>query len=1493
MSKTTYQFTASSGPFAPQQSNGGASTKSMTIVGSGAMFDGTFLNLSSGTYLDAGAAGIRAQTTQESATNQAPSTMEVEFAGIIPGVDTILVDLYDWSLGRFTLAAHWQTGKVRLFVQRDGQTATIESDGGLSNSIEERIAARYEDDATGPGGTITFLRDGQPFGSAQTIGFKPRITPGAELQCNASLGNTNNSSAIKIREISIAVDETVGTPPPPPPPPPSGSDKVSAYAFSNASGPFVPTTIGGGVTDKAFALAGSGASHDGTYLNLTPSSFLDAAAANIALPTDPDPAITQTPESLTLEWTGILPADEAPLVELYDWNTGRMGLYSHWQTGALRANFKRDSESALLDSAGGLPTGVEVTVGLRFDNDPSGPGGTVTFLQDSSPLGTPQSLAFKPRISPQAVLQSNASLSNLNNSSNAAVRSIRLILSDSAGGGDNGGGDNGGGDNGGGATGDLTLYAPPGSIFPLGLVADDAARIYDVAMPTSLDIVEAQTTQQPIVSETRFELGAGGGSFAGSDTNGGAVSGNLAVIGSGASADGTALNLSKTTYLDAGPIGFALPTDSDPSKTQTPLSMTLTFEGEMPTDEPPLIDIYDYGSGRFTLSGDYRAGRVNATVSRDGQQEKVVSDAGFSESGIQEISARYDDNPNSPGGTVTFLQNGVQIGAAKSVSIKPRITPAAELQHNASLGNTASSATQRVASIAVAIETLSEVTQYVPAPSGQYSGARLEALAVDASAIGTPQAGQVLTYSAGGVGTDVAIIVGDVVVPQGAAYRAVLEDWSSGSAIDTGNPLVMTRPARQNCQFEDGYLAGLTGPWMECLPEDDVPLIDGIRYYCEAIRAGDYIQFQFGYDWDASVMPDNPFGDPTGLESYMVPHKWRIEDEAGNLIDLIERADGGPLNGTDTPRIYAGPYDGNGAAQTTPSTRWYHHGTVRAGIIWRSADPVAHSQAEIDAVLPRFEPSVPYASHTHFSTNGCDGRLFGSGNFNGFGNFRVMPITPSDHQTLVATAGQTQDPYPTGLYSSSSLAAVAATWLAYTPFNQCGRSPITGPGGVRDDRAAVAEPVAQYMGDITASRPHDGAPLSQIALDYLTSYASEPFHAFEDGRCVPVFKGSKANRDIGLRQHYYGYGEGSRPANRSWYVQGGRPYEIATSYSPWRAVVPQGGHASDKPTFGTNQIDLPHAHQFPHWGSMLFATPEFAMLGHKLSDQARLYEPWIIGQAAHLIAERGAAWQFLHCVMQWKTASRNSDRLYSRGEILDFVVADFELFNSRFKAADPGFDNPPSDLSPGGNYDPTLGVYAATDRFGITGLASSGIAQHDFYIGYWLVALGISERLGFSEALRARSATAGTVLDWLIAKHRQRVVGRINQAATTNMGSGSDYVMMIWSEQDIDNAGGLVSALPGTWNALKNRNGTSSSWDVFQSGGSTYQKDGQAMDQLIAAPSVLKNQIGLAGQDLDDADTTARGWRQQKIQEQDAVAPSQAGSSWFRYLQTVHNPAIA
>ncbi|WP_082006241.1 hypothetical protein [Sphingomonas sp. ERG5] len=1261
---------------------------------------------------------------------------------------------------------------------------------------------------------------------------------------------------------------------------------ISTYSFTNATGPFAPTQTNGGATTHSFAIIGSGATYSGTRLNLPVNTYLDAGQLGITLPTNANPALTQTPASLTLSWIGILPAAESPLCSLFDYGDARFELTAHWDAGKLRVQVERSGTTATLDSIGGLSMTAEETVGVRYDDDPSGAGGTVTFLRNGAAFGPPQAIAFKLRVTPQCEFQCNASVGNTSNSALQKVRQIAISVTETSDPVTPPG------------PGDMTVYGDPATRFALGVDLGGASGSYNLTVPSGLTLVKRTVTPTAVTKTSAYTINALAASYPPTQTNGGIIANALGIVGSGATYTGSRLNLPTGTYLSAGAIGISLPTNSDPAKTRTPRSMTLGFKGILPLAEAPLVSLYDYGEAQFSLYGYWSTGQVAVYLERDGQTVVLYSATGLSNTAQEDIGVRYDDNLAGAGGTIIFLRNGAAFGPAQPVAFKPKITPDMLLESNASFGNTGNSVNLKVKEISVKLEVLADTETFTPVSSGSISGADIERLYVDALSVSTPQPSRTVSYTPAGGGTasTVNVIVGPLDVPVGTAYRAILENWSTGSAVSDANVLVMTRPVRQNCQFEDATLRANQPRWMECLPQGPVPVISNIAYYCEATRIGTYVQFQFGYDWTAATMPDNPFGDPSGKESYMVPHKWRIEDKNGTVLATIQRPDGGPLNGNDVPGIFTGTYDGNGVAVTNATNKWYPRGTVRAGVIWRSGAPAAYDQAFINANLPRYDVTIGYASHTHYSNNGFDVRLWGADNSNGFGNTRVMPYEPSNYATLTTQVGLTSDPWKGSLYSFGSLAAVASTWLKYTPFNQSGRSPLTGPGGVRDDRAALAEPVGQYMYNVAANRPHDSKPWSTIALDYLTAYVSDPYHCFEGGRCVPLFKGANGGRDIGLRNHYYGQGEASRPANRSWYIQGGRPYEMADSYNPWTAKVPYGGSAIRKPYFGANEIDLPHAHQFPHWGSLLCKTPEFAFLGHKLSDQGRLYENFILASSfgvGSLFAERSAAWQFLHSVLIWKTASRTSDRLYSRAEIMQFVVNDFESFSDQHKTSTPGFDHPPANVMAGGSVDQNLAVYAATQRFGVCGWLDDAVVQHDFYIGYWLTALGIGERLGFNAALRAASTKAGAVLDWIIAQHRKRVVGRINNAPLANPGTGSDYLFTLWPGSAMSSAGGAAASLPQTYAAVATQNGNSPTWDVFQYGGSTDLRDGQAMDQLIAAPSILRLHLGQSGSDLTTAETTATTRRSQKKTEQQALGANGAGTTWFKYLQAAHNPAIS
>jgi len=1040
------------------------------------------------------------------------------------------------------------------------------------------------------------------------------------------------------------------------------------------------------------------------------------------------------------------------------------------------------------------------------------------------------------------------------------------------------------------------IYGDPGSIIPLNLMAGPGE--YQMSVPPGLLLARRVETPafEPVSANWRFPPKVGLAMGHG-DALGGRVP--LATVGPGnPTTDGVLLD--KASFLQSKALGIDFGARGDPERTQAPRRLRCSFRGIVPpgADGALLFYMVGWNVGSIALFTRYGSNQLECLIGRDDRTEGGFVSTMHRTPGVEQlIEIEWRDRPDGPGGTIAFFIDGKPAGGPYPTKTKPRISPEMNFSVNAALGNTRQAIDGLlVREIRIGFDKPVVRTSYPPLAGGMVSGATLPDLVIDARSVAEPQPARTLAWRGtdGSVST-LDVTIGPLDVPPGQPWKAVLVDWSGGTGVPHPRPLVMTRLAAQNCRFEDEWLGAAQPGWIECLPQGPVPVIDGIAYRCEAIRAGDYVQFQFGYDWDDSVMPDNPFGDPTGRNAYMVPHKWLIYDREDKLLATVERPDGGPLNGSDIPRSYSGPSDGRGCAMTDATHRWYPHGTVRSGVVWRNRDPGSHDQAGIRAAVPLFDLSVPFGCHLDYSVNGFDLRIFGGGagnegQANGFGNVRVIPWKQSDYRTMVGRAGRTRDPYGALLYSANSMAANAALWLEYSPFNIQGRSPVTGSGGMRDDRQIIAEPVVWHMNMPDGARPHDGTPWRAIALDYLTGYASDAIHAFEKGRNVPLFKGN-ARRPIALRNHYYGPGNLAQPPGQAWYQQGGRVASWLRGTNPLQVTVPYAGDAPDRPYFGTFQVDKLHGHQFPGWGSLLFRTPEFAFLGHRFWDQNRLYSNDIIGDPwLSLWSSREGAWAFLHAALAWKTASVTSQRLYSRAEVLDFAIVDFEQFHDRHYASDPGFLNPPGQLLRDGRPDMALAAYAAAQYFGIVAHEDRRVYQHEFSIGYWLSALAAGEKMRFNAALRAASPKARAVLDWLIAMHRKRIVGRLNEGQTLPPLDGSNYLVGIWTADHIAAAGGEVARLSRSYAELERLWGRTPDWDSYVADGRTVSRDGQAMDQLIAGPSLLRYLLGQSGDDLVAAQTVANRWREQKKAEE-LKKGERAGEGWFAFLQATNNPA--
>jgi len=410
-----------------------------------------------------------------------------------------------------------------------------------------------------------------------------------------------------------------------------------------------------------------------------------------------------------------------------------------------------------------------------------------------------------------------------------------------------------------------------------------------------------------------------------------------------------------------------------------------------------------------------------------------------------------------------------------------------------------------------------------------------------------------------------------------------------------------------------------------------------------------------------------------------------------------------------------------------------------------------------------------------------------------------------------------------------------------------------------------------YMKDVHGVRPHDARSMEEIVLNYLTTYAADPYHCLEKGRAVPLFKGDPT-RPLLMKRHYYGPGP-TWPENQSYYAMGNQETGFKTVYKPATVAVPAYGSAPDKPYFGFNCIDAAHAQQHHGaYGSFLFRTPEFAMLMHKLADQGRLYlQNSVISRAVDALGIRDNAWAFHNAALQFATGSARSSRLYSREEMVEFVAKDFEKFHVAHFEGTYGFHNPPPFVSTKNEK-----TYLCVNRFG-AGMVTTGGSwqQHDFFSNYWIHALGVGEMFGFNNALRGYSTKAQVVLDWLIDAHWKRIKGRLLDAPRLAVDGYNCWIIM---NADFTAVSGDAEALPKTYADLIAKWGQSPDWKTETTSG-TGKRDGTWWAQMMSAPSWFKYALGRSGPEYDAADLVGRTEMQARIDE--AMATSNPTSYWF------------
>ena len=962
--------------------------------------------------------------------------------------------------------------------------------------------------------------------------------------------------------------------------------------------------------------------------------------------------------------------------------------------------------------------------------------------------------------------------------------------------------------------------------------------------------------------------------------------------------------LATGTGFSSPALGLQFEVTADPITSMAPPRFQVDIDAICPLAEVLLLYLSDLSNHAFVCYA--TVGGFKATCySPAGSQTKFMA-ATRDYDNRHVYSFEFVNDLEGEGGTVNVYEDGV-LAATDDFDFKATISENSQLFINNAFGNySASTAGTKLFTYNFTYDIPRIVYDYVPFSDVTISAEDIVRLGADARDLLVDQPAREVSYSVdAGPTSTLTVTLGETIYPAYVAYKAVLITYDEdGEEVPHPNELVMTKFRVQNARFEDELLFSQQPPWSECIPEGDPPVIDGIVYTCNATRIGNYCCMQFGYHISEDVNPIEPFGDLNnlndgdGIDTTMVPHKWFIYDAYGHLLHRVEQPNGDALNRNfDTP-YFQGPWTqiltGRPAAHTSAANPYFPSGVTGSSVIWASHDLEDHDRDFVKSQIMMPRELIKYSCHTDSAVNGFDMRYstggLGGGQFNGWANCRIQPWEPTDYDTYVADAGNTLSPY-TNLDTALSRGTNAVLHMQYTPFNIMGRSPITGPGGVRDDRQAIAEPVCWYLVEPEGTRPHDNTPYRDMAIDYLRGYASDPFHLFEDGFCDPLYK-LNLSRYIGFIGHYYGGGDLGLPENGRYYLYLNRSSNLLQA-NPMR-LNPGNGFTSEKHYRNNFGIDLPHGHQFPGWGSLMFKSPEFAFLQAKFFDQSRM---WTVG-GPHLpyldsIWQRDFAWFHLHAAMIWKLGSQNSPRLYTRQQVIEWICVGMENYYDNFVNSTPGFLNPP-EAGQTSAFDPaTMALFNFVARFGECHYTDGHLATHNFFRGYWIQALAHGEKLGFHDAIREYSEKAGACLDWLISIYRRAITETLSMPTGPKGYFG--YIDVFIPAEDIafifsGSAGDpmpVLDDLPITWADIQTTYGGYTTWDHNDDG--NYSQDGSGMDCTLAAPTILKYVLGCTGSDIDDAIDVADARIAEKKAQQEGLGAS-AGSTWFKSLNASNFP---
>lgn len=686
-------------------------------------------------------------------------------------------------------------------------------------------------------------------------------------------------------------------------------------------------------------------------------------------------------------------------------------------------------------------------------------------------------------------------------------------------------------------------------------------------------------------------------------------------------------------------------------------------------------------------------------------------------------------------------------------------------------------------------------------------------------------------------GSDTASVTVNVTAAGDAPMIVTLQDWSTGSPVEVGS-LTLDQDATA-LTFEDTDMQAAMGTV-------------GIRQSATSIAWGNFefgaIAFDAGpqcnedgvnplYQVLVGFKPINRWaGYPNEAtwnqatdEMFPPAFKVLIKKADGTVLHTHQMRDGLPIN---DPSLNAtGPHSSSlGAIRP--------HVGLGSLLPWQSARPA------ISPNQPTFFPGMtseairPSAARQEFSSIGAVPVTGNADNVNGYLHWYWADEWPVAAQNgYTGHTGTPSDPYLRTGGSASFAAAIMSGW-GYEPGAFGCHDHMTGPGGLRLDRAVLPTPYAILCTDSTYQRPKDLVPIKDLVDAWGKTYFNFPIFYLRNVKTFDMLPNAEIMPTMEWAQkggYYSGAPDFGVNGTSQQVVVFGATY---TGASATTGVVREFNDPAGRFIWNGYSRDYLHSYNTSAWHALLLNSPmhvfaskaffnEWSLANVGQCRGKRLMQsPTAFGAANYgALFDRKMAWNFLHLVHQWKLATTNPQMGYSRLDVEDWLVTGLELLDTEWRQPIQADTTTPSAV--------------AVNRFGcscIDNTASGGHAWFNnaksqvFYMSHVIFTM---KKTGCWAAVRAASASAAAALDWIIECMDKYcfdwiLAGNGATAALENDGNGDQLGPAVASGTTL-----TVAHLFADWADHAANNPTTATWDKNSDG--TFVTNQRSATQFLRA----------------------------------------------------------